>query len=31
MTQMTFQNVSQDNARAILEYFRQTDAASGKK
>jgi mono/diheme cytochrome c family protein len=31
MTQMTFQNVSQDDARAILEYFRQTDAASAKK
>lgn len=26
MTQMTFQNVSQDDARAILEFFRQNDA-----
>ncbi|PIR21394.1 MAG: cytochrome C [Deltaproteobacteria bacterium CG11_big_fil_rev_8_21_14_0_20_47_16] len=26
MTQMTFQNVSQDDARAILEYFRQNDS-----
>jgi hypothetical protein len=25
MTQMTFQDVSQDDARAILEYFRQQD------
>lgn len=27
MVQMTFQNVSQDEARNILEYFRQTDGA----
>ncbi len=26
MTQMTFQNVTQDEARAILEYFRKTDS-----
>jgi mono/diheme cytochrome c family protein len=26
LTQMTFQNVSQDDARAIVEYFRQGDA-----
>lgn len=26
MTQMTFQNVSQDDARAILEYFRKNDS-----
>lgn len=26
MTQMTFQNVSQDDARAILEFFRQNDS-----
>lgn len=26
MTQMTFQNVSQDETRAILEYFRQNDS-----
>lgn len=25
MTQMTYQNVSQEDARAILEYFRQMD------
>ncbi|MBI2343583.1 MAG: cytochrome c [Deltaproteobacteria bacterium] len=30
-TQMTFQNVSQDDARAILEFFRQHDAPSGGK
>lgn len=28
MTQMTFQNVSQDEARQILEFFRQTDSAA---
>ncbi len=27
LTPMTFQNVSQDQARALLEYFRQIDAA----
>lgn len=27
LTQMTFQNVSQDESRAILEYFRQIDGA----
>lgn len=27
LTQMTFQNVSQDETRAILEYFRQNDGA----
>lgn len=27
MVQMTFQNVSQDDARKILEYFRQVDGA----
>jgi mono/diheme cytochrome c family protein len=27
LTQMTFQNVSQDDARGLLEYFRQTDGA----
>ena len=26
MTQMTFQNVTQDDARAILEYFRKLDS-----
>lgn len=26
MTQMTFQNVTQDDARAILEYFRKNDS-----
>ncbi|MCE1163844.1 MAG: cytochrome c [Bacteroidetes bacterium] len=26
LTQMTFQNVSQDDARAILEYFRTIDS-----
>lgn len=26
LTQMTFQNVSQDDARAILEYFRTVDS-----
>lgn len=26
LTQMTFQNVSQEDARAILEFFRQNDA-----
>lgn len=26
-TQMTFQNVSQEDVRSILEYFRQTDGA----
>jgi len=30
LTQMTFQNVSQDDARAILEYFRQNDAQEPK-
>jgi hypothetical protein len=25
LTQMTFQNVSEEDARAILEYFRQLD------
>jgi hypothetical protein len=25
LTQMTFQNVTQDDARAILEYFRSLD------
>lgn len=29
MTQMSFQNVSQDEARQILEYFRQNDSAKG--
>lgn len=29
-TQMTFQNVTQDDARAILEYFRQNDAGAGQ-
>lgn len=28
LTQMTFQNVSQEEARALLEYFRQLDGAS---
>ena len=28
MTQMTFQNVSEPDARAVLEYFRQNDAGS---
>lgn len=28
MTQMTYQNVTQEDARAILEYFRQQDLAS---
>lgn len=28
MTQMTFQNVSEPDARALLEYFRQHDAGS---
>ncbi len=28
LTQMTFQNVSQEEARAILEYFRKLDGAS---
>ncbi|MCX8073212.1 MAG: cytochrome c [Candidatus Binatia bacterium] len=28
LTQMTFQNVSQEDARAILEYFRQVDGDS---
>jgi len=27
MTQMTFQNITQDETRAVLEYFRQQDAA----
>lgn len=27
LTRMTFQNVSKDEARAILEYFRQVDGA----
>lgn len=27
-TQMTFQNVTQDEVRSILEYFRQNDATS---
>ena len=27
MTQMTFQNVTQDETRSVLEYFRQQDAA----
>ncbi|MBL7671117.1 MAG: cytochrome c [Bdellovibrionaceae bacterium] len=27
LTQMTFQNVSQDEARGMLEYFRQIDGA----
>lgn len=27
LTQMTFQNVSQEDARGILEYFRQNDGA----
>ncbi|GIL18546.1 MAG: hypothetical protein BroJett040_22970 [Oligoflexia bacterium] len=27
LTQMTFQNVTQDEARSILEYFRQIDGA----
>lgn len=26
LTQMTFQNVSQDDARALLEFFRQNDS-----
>jgi len=30
MTQMTFQNVTEPQARAILEYFRQVDAAAAK-
>ncbi|MCM2279198.1 MAG: cytochrome c [Oligoflexia bacterium] len=30
LTQMTFQNVSQDEARQLLEYFRQTDAGTPK-
>ena len=29
-TQMTFQNVTQDDARAILEFFRQNDSQGGK-
>ncbi len=28
LTQMTYQNVSEEEARAILEYFRQFDGAS---
>lgn len=28
LTQMTYQNVSEEEARAILEYFRQLDGAS---
>lgn len=30
LTQMTFQNVSQEDARAILEYFRQNDSQAPK-
>lgn len=30
LTQMTFQNVSEEDARAILEYFRQNDAQAPK-
>ena len=30
-TQMPFQNVTQDEARSILEYFRQNDSQGGAK
>ena len=29
-TQMSFQNVTQEEARAILEFFRQNDSQGGK-